>query len=764
MKIAKKSYGLIWLCMSLLALCFILYKLLTAPIIDYNIASIFQASENKNISLAKQRLEEVYSNKVVLAYRASTKEEAQKSAAELVLKAKDYPELLALSPPIHLDDYKEFFSYLYQYRHSLLADEDFSSIQKQQYDKLRQNALKKIYNPISRASHEQLQKDSFFLFDNFITQNLRQGLSAAGENLENFTIIQKGSEFAALVTFELKMPAFSTLTQEKMKDFYGKAVEISQKNQISIYRSGVVFHSAYGSDTIKADIHKISLISVFLILLIFIIFFRSIGPLFTIGLVILNAVSFGFAITLLIFGKIHILAISFAMAVIGLAVDYCFHIFCKKEEGQSHQKAILALKKPLILSFATTAIGYFSYFIMPMDFMRHAAVFSIAGLSATLISCFLWMPFLPMKAPAIPYEPLKFIKQKLHRFKKPVMATSLIGLSLWVGIGMLRLQSNDDVKNLQSLSEDLLYEQNIISSFQSLPSLSAFLLISGEDKEETLQNSEFLHNLLDEQNMQYFSISKILPSLKRQKENYGAIEKAKQSQAYQSLQKQLSVGGDEDNYEFAEILSQHMPPNNPIAAQLKNLELHIDGQYYLLLPIFGEFDHKVFQSLLAPFDFVKYSHLTYDITDFLENYRKIYIKVILISVITIFTALAFIYSPLEALRLILAPVLAVVSAISAFGILNIDLTVFAVMSLTLVLVVAVDYGILIYEKGLQNSTLMSIFLSVLSTLSAFGLLSLSQNFPILSLGISVTFGIISAVTFTIIFSIIYPKKEKHNEL
>ena len=87
-----------------------------------------------------------------------------------------------------------------------------------------------------------------------------------------------------------------------------------------------------------------------------------------------------------LFGEIHILTLVFGATLLGICVDYVFHMLCATATGLSGSQAKAKLFQPLSLSLLTTCIGYAVMAFSPMPGLRQMAVFCITGLFAAYVN------------------------------------------------------------------------------------------------------------------------------------------------------------------------------------------------------------------------------------------------------------------------------------------------------------------------------------------------------------------------------------------
>ena len=113
--------------------------------------------------------------------------------------------------------------------------------------------------------------------------------------------------------------------------------------------------------------------------------------------------------------------------------------------------------------------------------------------------------------------------------------------------------------------------------------------------------------------------------------------------------------------------------------------------------------------------------------------------------ITLFIFLLIRYGLPQGICLYLPPLFSSLITLSILGYLSIPITLFNLLALILVLGISTDYVLFFAETNSNyRSTMLATFLSAISTILSFGLLSLSNTAVIHYFGVTVLIGITSA--------------------
>ena len=108
----------------------------------------------------------------------------------------------------------------------------------------------------------------------------------------------------------------------------------------------------------------------------------------------------------------------------------------------------------------------------------------------------------------------------------------------------------------------------------------------------------------------------------------------------------------------------------------------------------------------------------------------------------VFFILSFVYTWMDSMRIVRAPVLACLLTLSVLGYAQIPINFFVIVGLILTLGIGIDYALFFKDSGEHaDSTALAVMLSALTTLVSFGSLAFSHFAPISVFGLTVLLGI-----------------------
>ncbi|MGH8370081.1 MAG: MMPL family transporter, partial [Gammaproteobacteria bacterium] len=133
------------------------------------------------------------------------------------------------------------------------------------------------------------------------------------------------------------------------------------------------------------------------------------------------------------------------------------------------------------------------------------------------------------------------------------------------------------------------------------------------------------------------------------------------------------------------------------------------------------------------------------ITDTFHRIRVRATWLVILGYLLISALLVWRYGRREAVRMLYPPLLALGVTLGALGWLGEPMNIFVVVALILILGLGRDYAVFLREGGArQRSPALAVTLSALTTLSSFGLLSLSQIPALHVFGLATLIGILAS--------------------
>jgi len=670
----------------------------------------------------------------------------------------------------------EFSRYLYDYRFVIAGKETLDLLENGRAEEIAQDALASAFGAFNFIPLTHIESDPFLLAERRMGEFLTSSLLAGGSLSikEDVLAAQRDGTWYVLLRLILAPQAASLKSgQNAVGKIYALAPDIKKSVPgLEFYFSGIPFHSYESASGAQREISFISTVTVIIILILFLYAFRSVLPVF--ASILAAGVSLGMAAAaaLLIFREIHIITFVFGTTLIGTCVDYSVHFFV-------HWKGNPALKngaeirshisKSVIMSFISTEICFCVFLFAPFPILKQFAVFSMAGLLSSFLTCFCIYPRLKMpketKRRFVLFESKVFLRLKklsLSRITRPALAAALalVVLTLFIfNFSAIKIENN--LSSLYTMSAPLLESEKRAARVLDYGSSGWYFIVAGSSPEETLENEEKLTARLDEEISKgnlgsFLGTAVFVPSLQKQKETYNAM-KALLPLAPAQFEYLGFPSSYAQSFENEFAAAQYCLPEDAEALSITDIsKLWIgekNGKFYsCVLPLKPK-DEAVFRTIAAECDSVYFVNKAKDIGRDLDTLTRTMLLFFLAAYIVISIAVCVVYPWRDSLKICALPLLLVLAALSALAANKIPLGFFSVAALVLVFGLGLDY--IFYMTGTKQGkdkslTSLAVVLSFLTTLLSFGALVCSSFTPTHIFGLTVSAGLSAAFMFAML--------------
>jgi len=683
------------------------------------------------------------------------------------------------------DAEEQIFKTFFPYKDKLLSPDVIKVLKnKNAIESLCDNSIKTLYSPLGSVAGKLINEDPMLLFSSYWLSipksmgKMRYKDNVLWANDQNIKYV-----FISAITDE---DSFSINSQGRVVHKINEIKQeiISGQKDLKILISGMIFFAHEGSVGAKREISTIGIGSLLGIILLMWLAFRSFRQIFLCLLSLAMGLLTGFTYTILIFGELHLLTLGFGASLIGVCIDYSFHFFAEKRlsSGEiSNEKILNRILPGITLGVITSVIGYFSLIFTPFPGLQQMAVFSCFGITGAFLTVLMVYPIL-LKNKSNNDIPFLFNFTKIiigfwqiERIAnhKIFILLILVVVSL---VGFLNISTNDDIRILNSSSKELKNIDKKIKSLIGDIDLSRFLLIEGKTAQDVLELEEQLQPILNELAKEkvfkyYHCLSRFIPSVKYQKENFLLLRKNLRSEKEIFKTKMLGIGLGEVNLtkylKNIENSSQNYLGlkeglSSPIGENISSLWLgKTERGFASMILLSNVAKENILIDLERKHNDVHYINKVKDLSDLLSRYRRHIFIFVLISYLAIFILLFFKYKFIQSLLVTLPPILACGLAFFIFFLVNIETNIFHILAILLVMGIGIDYTIFFAEaKEHRDKVGYAVFLSAITSLLSFGLLAFSNAVFLSSFGLTVLFGLV----FTFLLSPMVGSKDAEDSI
>lgn len=657
---------------------------------------------------------------------ADSMELAEISAAEVNARLVKSNLFKSVNYKVNTSEFESLYNTYYPHRAKLMTQKQKLIFRSGQQDIWVKQTVAELYSPFGSLAAANLQGDPLGLFREFISQ-----LGGGGqlENKDGLMVADYKGDVAIFISAEVN----NNLNEFESKSLtLVKELKTSVKNKFGsqLLSTSPALYFADGAERSMAESALLTFLAITLIIIIFLYFFSSLTPLLVSILTILFSSLSGFVVTHFIFSEIHIMSMLLSISLLGIVADYCIHYFVHINNGADNKSVINKIKRPMLYGLITSIFGYMLLFLSNLSILKQMSVFASVGLFVGFITVISIFPTLNIS----PFKQRSFLNIT-GKLSPKVFIILISCCSLLVVMSLLfgLVSFDDDVKKLQKPSMDLSSDEIIIKDILAYNNTGTYYLVRGKSTLELLKNEE---DFLGKTNVRGSAMSNYIPSYSSQEESLRAYLKLEPT--ILNLYNKLNI-----KYKFDMPDTKNYIEPEELMGVLKQLPIYNqwlgvfpDSNYYSSVVLFEE----IGKSVKGNPNVLKVNK-TAQVSTYFEKLRKTLINYYLILLVIIFILFTFKFNFKNSLKLILPPVVSVGVSLVVCSLLS-PLNIFNILACVLVFTLGVDYTLFYFYSGNKNLVSKSIFISVLTTISSFGILFISETQAISSFGATVFMGMI----------------------
>lgn len=742
---AQRWPAIVWFIV-VLAVMFHLMQFWQGARLDTNVLALLPENEQAPvIGIATRKLSEQAERQVIVLVGAADREAARRAALAVRNTLDGEPKVLKSIPvEARIEQATAFYR---PWRDRLLTPEQRDWLARAEPEELQSLALMRLYQPVGGIALTDVGSDPMGLWEAWWSARAAETRVRPGDGL---LWLEAEGKHWVLLNYARQGAVFSMTGDTPLNGALIRARAAAQRAeaQSRMLAAGVPLHAEAAAARSNYEMSVIGVGSLVAVLMLVWLTFRSLRPIVMVGLSLVVGCIVALSVTALIFGHVHLLTLVFGASLVGVAEDYGFHYFAARQgRPASERHAILRHLLPgLLLALATSAIAYLALGLAPFPGLRQMAVFSVVGLLGAFLTVLCWFPMFDRGELHATRFSTRFSASLMHWPRWKPNRTGLLvaaAISLFVILGLSRLQSHDDLRQLQGSSASLVAEQVEVGRLLDLPSPAQFFLVEGDSPEQLLVREESLTKNLARLKMLgvgYRAVSDWMPSAARQRADAEATARADAIAlaAISELTGEILM-----RPAFAAgPLQAGQWLNSPAAGVARGQWLgDIQGRYYSVVLLNG-LTSSMLPSVAAAghgLSGVRWVDRTAEFSDLLARYRVGMEGLLALGFIAVFVALSWRFKG-SAWRALLPTLLGTLLVLAIFGWSGVPLQLFTVLALVLLLGMGVDYGIFLLEHPGDGTAWLAVALAGVSTLLSFGLLALSSTPALHVFGLTMLLG------------------------
>ncbi|MET3038041.1 MMPL family transporter [Chryseobacterium sp. NRRL B-14859] len=682
----------------------------------------------------------------------------------------------------------ETFDFVNQNLPLFLDENDYRQIeQKLQKDSIAQQVESNyvsLVSPTSLVTKEFIKKDPLGL--TFLGIKKLNALNISKDfKLEDSYIVTKDGK-NLLLFIDPKNKSNDTKSNEFFIDQLGTIKDsinkqFKGKTEISYFGSPVI--AVANAQQIKKDIQNTVMISMTVLLLLLIYYFRNFFTPVIVFLPTVFSVLLALLILYFIKDKISAISLSVGAILIGITIDYALHILTHYKHNNNIEELYKEITQPIILSSATTAVSFLCLVFVRSEALKDLGLFAAITVILSSITALIIVPQLYRPKPAGEKLNTNFI-DKIGSYPYEKNKLLIIGCSIVILaclFGFRHVKFNEDIGDLNYIPKELKISEAKLQKLSDITSKSIYTISYGNSEEEALARNSQLSSFLEKEKkegkiLSYNSIGNIVLSEKDQQKKIAEWQRFWNQNKKEETLSELVTNGNKFGFNTAAFdhFNETLHKNYSTLSlkdyeQVKALQisefLSNEKGFYTVSNVV-KVDENKRDAFIKDIE-KKHDALAIDRQQMNENFlgllKRDFNTLINYSLLAIILTIIVFFRNFELTILTMFPI--VLTGVVTAGILyffGLELNIFSTVVCTLVFGVGDDFSIFLTQAMQKEHTTgknelptyrISIILAVFTTILSIGSLIFAKHPALHSLALVALIGMFSVIIIT---STLYP--------
>lgn len=533
-----------------------------------------------------------------------------------------------------------------------------------------------------------------------------------------------------------------------------------------IIASAVVRHAAAATRRARHEVTLIGTGSLVGILILMVWAFGSIRPFVLSVVVIAGGVLLATVVTGLVFGNLNIITLVFGASLVGVAVDYCLHLFAQRWHTPAPRAALHHVLPAVSLGLLTSVLAYGGMAVAPFPGLRQIAVFAASGLVGAWLGVILLLPATAGPAPRSGSAIRCARGWLLHgaprmgaAHRRWLLGALAIAFALCATIAVLGLNPDDDVRILYNPPPNLQQADTQVASLLGASIANRAIIIHGKTPDAVLDTEAAIVQALAAPATpvaRVQAITRAYPPPAMQRRNYnrlahtlyaadGPVPRLLAGAGFKPAAIQAHL--QDFRAHRKDVLSFDQWLASPASAGLRDLWLGKVGQQWASMVRVREVDDQTaLTQIVASHKNATLINRVAEVSALIGRYRHLTTWLLIGAYGLAWLLLCWPFGALGALTTLMPPMLASVAVAALFALTGWPFSLFNLLAMILLLGLGADYGIFLRMADTdQAPAMLAVALSAATTLLAFGLLAFSATPALHGFGLTLSLGL--AITF-----------------
>ncbi|HEX6812667.1 MAG TPA: MMPL family transporter [Planctomycetota bacterium] len=586
-----------------------------------------------------------------------------------------------------------------------------------------------------------------------------------------------GANAAAVLFLTTKASASDSTAQRPLlagvREVFA-TLQQSHGRHLRLHESGVNRHAIGAEDSMQEDVARVGAGSTVGFLVVFLFLFGSLWP----PLLCMPVLAIGFfagaAACQLAFGAVHGLTLAFGASLVGVSIDYAEHFFSHQSlaaHPDGPRQTMSHLWRGLLLSAATTIVGFVTLLAATFPGLRELAVFATTGIAAALFASWAILPGASggIHATRLSRATVSVMRRSLNVRGKARLwfLAPLLGVLAVIAVGLPSARWDDSLGTLNRVDQALKAEDDAVHARVARFEQKRVVVATGASEEAALAANDRVAEVLAEAQRRgeiegYGSIASWLPSAGRQR----AVDAAVRGDAtlWPRLREALQAAGFvADGFApFAEALARPAPQpvvandllGTPLASLVKPFRLETPDGAILLSFVRGLRDEPALRTHLAGIPGVQVLDIEGALTEALSTYRASMTTLLGFGLLGVVLLVIARHRRVRPILISCVPaLLGAAGTIAVLALAGVAMNLLSLVALLMIVSMGVDYGIFLAEDepqpGAHDVTYLSVSLAAVTTVLGFGLLALSDQPALFCIGLTSGVGIVMCLVLAL---------------
>jgi predicted exporter len=755
-----------------------------------DIANFMPAESDAELaSLASSLADSELTRTMILTVGADDADAAVAGARALAERLRDQPEIASLRTGIDAGQLEEFYRLYFPHRHAFLSEDPEREVPALLApEALRQRARtvrESLALPTATFTKQLATSDPIGAFERIVSR-LRTQRPPLDAHDGHFVTPDRRFAVMFLTT---RHSAFDSEPQARLLsdvEAAFAAVAAQSPAPLSLEKSGANRFAVAAEAGIRRDVHWIMAVSSLGVAVVFLAFLRS---LYFFLLVVLPSISGILAATAAVrvcFGRIDGVTMAFGACLIGVAIDYSIHVIDHYQlDPRADIRAVVRkLRASVAVGGLTTMASFVGLALTSFPGFREIGLFATIGIGVALaVTLFVLPAFLSGVPPERRAPPLAVRAARafgdavrwLAAHPRVLAAAPILCIAV-TAIFAPRLRFDDDLTNLMSLDPALRAEEERVRARVAREDSGRVIFALGDDAEQAVARNDAVAARLDAAQRagrvgEFRSLHALLWSRELQQRNLSAF--AAQPDLAQRVEVAFAAEGfrPEALAPFRAELAVPAPPPlgaaelraSPLRELVTPLLLELGDRTAAVTYLRGAADREALEAELAGLEHVHVFDQGAFMNAIYREFRVTTIQQVGVGSGLVVLVLVLYYRRLRPALAAFVPSLLVAGAtLAVFAAANVPMNLLHVTSLVMVMGMGVDYGVFLVDSAGDpnelDGTLVSLFLSCITTVFVFGTLAISEHAALRAMGATTALGILLSFFLAPVTLLLLPRR------